>query len=95
MVCFSSFFFFFLIFIFYFIFLTDLNSFLLLILVQSFGTEDRVTDNPVASQNCVYGFISFSGQDIKTLDVCEEAPSMGVCFIEGLFHFFINFFILF
>ena len=48
--------------------------------MQSFGTEDRVTDNPVASQNCVYGFISFSGQDIKTLDVCEEAPPMGVCF---------------
>lgn len=46
--------------------------------VQSFGTEDRVTDNPIASSQGIYGYIAFSGPDIKELNVCEEAPPMGM-----------------
>ena len=51
--------------------------------VQSFGTEDRVSENPIASSPGVFGFIAFSGPDIKELNVCEPVGPpegvMGVC----------------
>eukprot|EP00339_Tiarina_fusa_P013803 CAMPEP_0117075032 /NCGR_PEP_ID=MMETSP0472-20121206/52893_1 /TAXON_ID=693140 ORGANISM="Tiarina fusus, Strain LIS" /NCGR_SAMPLE_ID=MMETSP0472 /ASSEMBLY_ACC=CAM_ASM_000603 /LENGTH=437 /DNA_ID=CAMNT_0004800357 /DNA_START=15 /DNA_END=1328 /DNA_ORIENTATION=+ len=45
--------------------------------VQSFGTEDRPTENPIEATR-FFPFISFPGDDIKELNVCEspEPPMM-------------------
>ncbi|MFH4978302.1 hypothetical protein AB6A40_005011 [Gnathostoma spinigerum] len=39
--------------------------------VQSFGTEDRPTANPVAGRDEIYEYIIFKASDIKDLIVCE------------------------
>lgn len=39
--------------------------------VQSFGTEDRPTDRPVAPREEIYEYIIFRGTDIKDIRVCQ------------------------
>lgn len=50
-------------------------------LVRSYGTEDRVTDKPVAPRNEVYEYIIFRASDIKDLIVDDPpaaAPAPGL-----------------
>lgn len=39
--------------------------------MQSFGTEDRPTDRPVAPREEIYEYIIFRGTDIKDIRVCQ------------------------
>lgn len=45
-----------------------------LILVRSFGTEDRPTDRPVPARDEIFEYIIFRGADIEDLQV-REPPS--------------------
>lgn len=51
-----------------------------LTIVRSYGTEDRVTDKPVAPRNEVYEYIIFRASDIKDLIVDDPpaAPAPGL-----------------
>lgn len=43
--------------------------------VRSYGTEDRVTDKPVAPRNEVYEYIIFRASDIKDL-IVDDPPAL-------------------
>ena len=42
-----------------------------LLVVRSYGTEDRPTDRPVAPRDETYEYIIFRGADIKDIRVCQ------------------------
>ena len=46
----------------------------LVVLVRSFGTEDRPTDRPVPARDEIFEYIIFRGADIEDLQV-REPPS--------------------
>lgn len=52
-----------------------LTIILILATVRSYGTEDRVTDKPVAPRNEVYEYIIFRASDIKDL-IVDDPPAL-------------------
>jgi protein LSM14 len=46
-----------------------------MILVRSFGTEDRPTDRPVPARDEIFEYIIFRGADIEDLQVREPPHS--------------------